>query len=57
MPLRKGSSAAIVKANFQEFGKGKTYARTKRKFGAARANKQRIAAVLSQKRDSQKKKR
>jgi hypothetical protein len=35
---------------FREFGEGRTYARTKRKFGKKRADKQRVAAVLSARR-------
>ena len=48
MPLRRGKKNR--KANFREFGKGKTYARTKKKFGKKRANKQRIAVILSNER-------
>lgn len=50
MPLRKGTSKATTRKNFDEFGRGKTYARTKRKSGKKRADKQRIAVVLSNKR-------
>lgn len=50
MPLRKGKSKAVVKKNFEEFGKGQTYANTKAKFGKAKADKQRIAVVLREKR-------
>lgn len=52
MPLRKGTSKATVKKNFEEFGQGKTYARTKAKFGKKKANAQRVAVVLSTKRKS-----
>jgi len=48
MPLVKGKSKKAIKTNFKEFGEGKTYAKTKAKFGKAKANKQRIAVVLSQ---------
>lgn len=48
MPLRKGKKNR--KANFREFGKGKTFARTKKKYGTKRANKQRIAVILSNER-------
>lgn len=41
---------------FREFGEGKTYARTKRKYGVKRANKQRVAAVLSSLRRGSKRK-
>lgn len=47
MPLKKGKSKAVIKENFKEFGAGKTYSRTAKKFGKKRANKQRIAVVLS----------
>lgn len=52
MPLRKGKSKAVEKANFEEFGKGPTYARTKKNFGKARADKQRVAVVLQTARKS-----
>jgi len=53
MPLRKSASKSATRKNFEEFGRGKTYARTKRKFGKRRADKQRVAAVLRNKRKSQ----
>lgn len=52
MPLEKGSSKAATKRNFRDFGKGRTYSKTKRKFGKRRADKQRIAVVLSNARKS-----
>ena len=52
MPLHKGTGKAVVKKNFEEFGAGKTYAHTKAKFGKERADKQRIAVVLKEKRES-----
>jgi len=55
-PLKKGKSKKVVKQNFEEFGKGKTYARTKAKSGKKKAEKQRIAVVLKTKRASTKKK-
>ena len=55
MPLLKGKGKATIKKNFEEFGKGKTYAKTAKKFGKAKANKQRIAVVLSQSRKNKKK--
>jgi hypothetical protein len=48
MPLTKGKSKKVIKKNFDEFGSGKTYAKTSKKFGKAKANKQRIAVVLSE---------
>jgi hypothetical protein len=52
MPLAKGKSKRTIRKNFRELGKGKTYARTKRKSGKRAANKQRVAIVLSQARKS-----
>jgi hypothetical protein len=48
MPLIKGSSKAVMKQNFREFGKGKTFKHTQSKFGLERALSQRIAVVLKQ---------
>ena len=50
MPLIDSDTPAATKDNFEEFGKGPTYAKTTKKFGKAKANKQRIAVVLSNKR-------
>lgn len=55
MPLLKGKSKAVRRKNFEEFGKGKTYAATKSRFGKKKADKQRIAVVLSNERKSGKK--
>jgi len=52
MPLKKGKSKKTVSSNIREFHTGKTYARTRAKFGKKRADKQAIAAALSQKRKS-----
>lgn len=52
MPLHKGTSKATVKKNFEEFGKGKTFAHTEAKFGKKKADKQRIAVVLNERRVS-----
>lgn len=56
MPLKKGTSKKTVSSNIREFHKGKTYARTRKKFGAKKANKQAVAAALSTKRRSARKK-
>ena len=50
MPLVQSDTAAATRDNFREFGKGKTYRRTRRKYGKKRANKQRIAVVLNNRR-------
>jgi hypothetical protein len=52
MPLLPGKDKATIKKNFEEFGKGKTYAHTRQKFGKHRADKQRVAVVLSNERKS-----
>jgi hypothetical protein len=48
MPLKPGKSKRVMDQNFHEFRHGKTFARTKRKFGADKARKQMIAAVMSE---------
>lgn len=52
MPLRKGKSKKVVSQNISEFHTGKTYARTRRKFGKERADKQAVAVALEEKRRS-----
>jgi hypothetical protein len=52
MPLKKGKSRKTVSTNIREFHTGKTYAKTRAKFGKKRANKQAVAVALSQKRRS-----
>jgi hypothetical protein len=47
MPLKKGRSRKTVSNNIREFHTGKTYARTKQKFGKRTADKQAVAAALS----------
>jgi hypothetical protein len=47
MPLKSGGSRATVSENIREFHTGKTYAATKAKFGKADADKQAVAAALS----------
>lgn len=46
MPLKKGSS---VSSKIRELHKGKRYAKTAKKFGKKKANKQAIAIALSKK--------
>lgn len=57
MPLRKGSDRKTTEENFREFGKGRTYNRTKRRYGKKRADRQRVAVVLSNRRKSKRHKR
>lgn len=52
MPLRKGKSRETIKKNIEEFHGGKTYERTKRKFGKATAEKQAVAVALTSARKS-----
>ena len=46
MPLKSGRSRSVISQNIREFSKGRTFARTKKKFGAATARKQAIAIAL-----------
>lgn len=48
MPLKKGSSRATVASNISEFHHGPTFAKTKKKFGKAKADKQAVAVVMSE---------
>jgi len=52
MPLKKGSSAKTRSQNIREFHQGKTYSKTRKKFGKARADKQAIAVAYAQARKS-----
>lgn len=52
MPLEHGKSKATLKRNFAELRGGKTYARTKRKFGKRKANRQMVAIALRNQRRS-----
>lgn len=52
MPMLDGDSKETISDNIAEFHQGKTFAKTKRKFGAKVANKQAVAASLSNARKS-----
>jgi hypothetical protein len=47
-PLKHGSSQSTISSNIGELHSGKTYARTRRKFGKKKANKQAIAIAMSE---------
>ncbi len=55
MPLKEGASREAERENFKDFRNGKTFSKTKKKYGVKTARRQMIAAVLSEKRKSQKK--
>lgn len=48
MPLKRGKSKAAFESNLHEFKQGKTYARTSKKFGKKKADKQNLAVAFSQ---------
>ncbi|HEU5451879.1 MAG TPA: hypothetical protein VFU76_07840 [Terriglobales bacterium] len=52
MPLHPGRSKKTVSRNIREFHTGKTYARAAAKYGKRVANRQAVAAALSEKRRS-----
>lgn len=52
MPLKKGKSKKTISENIKELHTGKTYAKTKKKFGKDKANKQSVAIALSEARKS-----
>lgn len=47
MPLKSGSGRKTISGNIRELHSGNTYARTKRKFGKKKADKQAVAIALS----------
>jgi len=46
LPLKRGSSQKTISENIRELHTGKTFTRTKRKFGKKRADKQAVAIAL-----------
>lgn len=48
MPLKKGKSRKTISTNIRELHTGKTYAKTKKKYGAKKANKQAVAIALAE---------
>lgn len=46
MPLTKGDSPQTISKNISELHSGKTFAKTKKKFGKTKASKQAIAIAL-----------
>jgi hypothetical protein len=57
MPRRESDTQSATEDNFREFGKGRTYRKTRRRYGKKRADKQRIAVVLSNKRKAARRKK
>jgi hypothetical protein len=55
MPLIQSDTQAATEANFHELRHGKTFRRTKKKYGKKRARKQMIAIALKNKRKARKK--
>ena len=47
MPLKSGKSKKTISKNISEFHGGKTFAKTAKKFGKAKANKQAVAVAFS----------
>lgn len=52
VPLKSGKSKKVVSENISEFHKGETFAKTKKKFGAKKANAQAVAVALDKRRKS-----
>ena len=52
MPLKKGKSSKTISSNISEFSKGPTFKKTKKKFGATKAQKQAIAVAMNTAKES-----
>lgn len=52
MPLKKGKSKKVISKNIRELHSGKTYQKTKKKFGKKKADKQAVAIALEKARKS-----
>lgn len=57
MPLKKVKSKKVISENIKEFHKGKTYKKTKAKFGTKKANAQAVAVAYSKAKKYKKKKK
>ncbi len=55
MPLKTGKSQKTISSNISELHKGKTYAKTAKKFGKNKAQKQAIAIAMSKAKKSKRK--
>jgi hypothetical protein len=55
MPLQAGHSQKTISENIEELHEGPQYARTRRKFGAKKANQQAVAIALDKSRERKKK--
>jgi hypothetical protein len=57
MPIKKGKSKKVVGENISELHSGKTHAKTQKKFGKKKADKQSVAIALKKAGKSKKKKK
>jgi hypothetical protein len=48
MPLKRGKSQAVISENISELHSGETHARTAKKFGKRKADKQSVAIAMSE---------
>ena len=55
MPLASGKGKSVISANIRELHHGRTFAKTKAKFGAGKAHAQAIAIAFDKARQSGKK--